>query len=363
MSKLSGTRCLVTGGAGFVGGRLAAKLLESGAEVRILDRRRGGLRRVETILGDIADREVCARATDGIDFVFHTAWVMSLNDRSPRRVRCEAERTNVGGSKSLIAAARRAGARGFVFTSSNHVVLGKDAIRGGDETLPYADEAPDLYTRTKIAAERLILAAHDPAGMMTCALRPGGIYGPGDSHFVPRVIDFAIRFGLIPRLGWRSSIIDITHVHNHEQAQMLAAERLEPGSQVGGNAYFVSDDDPIRVDDFVRLVLAALDRHATSVAIPVRWHHAAIRVWERLWAHSLLPRPPIGGCELRTVTTAHHFDISRARRELGYSPRFDAERGARDAARDYRQRYDRGADKEMAAPSEGPSIRSLPLAG
>ena len=340
-AALHDTRCLVTGGAGFLGRRLVKSLVDSGARVRVLDRVRAHVPGVDARVGDIADPDTAARACDGVAVVFHTASAMALHEHAPAHVRRDAERTNVQGTATLLGASAAAGVRRFVFTSSNHVVLGETPIFGGDERLPYADDARDVYTRTKIAAERLVLAAHSPDRLTTCALRPGGIYGPGDAHFVPRIVKSTRLLGRRPRMGPRSALIDLTHVDNLVHAHLLAAARLGPRSPVGGSAYFISDGEPIAVDDFGRLVLAALGRHAPHVALPVPLLRRSIGLWEKLWSRSAAPRPPFGSAEIKTVAVAHHFSIAKARAELGYVPIFNAVRGARDAARDYRERRQR----------------------
>lgn len=338
MSALAGELCVVTGGSGFVGRNLVAALLARGARVRLLDHVPHPSDGLEHVFGDVADPAVCARACEGAAVVFHTAGRLTLHEHAPPAVARETHRTNVVGTATMLAAAKAAGVRRFVFTSSNHVVLDERPIHGGDERLPYADGAADLYTRTKIEAERLVLAAHDPspAGLMTCALRPGGIYGPGDKRFVPRAVDAARRLGLRPYWAGPSALIDLTHVESLALAHVLAAERLAPGSPVGGSAYFISDGDPIAADDFMRLVLRALELPSRPLALPGALLRGAIRGWERAWAAIGRGAPPFGTCEIKTVAVAHHFSIAKARAELGYAPLYDAAQGARHAAALYR---------------------------
>ncbi|MCB9753840.1 MAG: NAD-dependent epimerase/dehydratase family protein [Myxococcales bacterium] len=336
MSVLHGERCVVTGGAGFVGQNVVAALRERGALVCVLDRvphPSGGL---EQVIGDVADPATCARACVGAAAVFHCAGRLTLHEHAPPAVVAETYRTNVTGTATILAAAREAGVRRFVVTSSNHVVLGEAPIRDGDERLPYASGASDLYTRTKIEAERMVLAANDPQGLMTCALRPGGIYGPGDRQFVPRVVDAAALFGLRPCWAGRSSLIDLTHVESLALAHVLAAERLEPGGPVGGSAYFISDGDPIAVDDFNRLVLRALNLPALYLPLPTRLLRAAITTWEKVWARMGRGAPPFGACEIKTTAVAHHFSIAKAQAEIGYVPLYTTARGARHAAEVFR---------------------------
>jgi 3beta-hydroxy-Delta5-steroid dehydrogenase / steroid Delta-isomerase len=93
---------------------------------------------------------------------------------------------NVEGTKNLVHAAQAAGVKRFVYTASNSVVMGGKRISGGDETLPYTGRFNDLYTETKVVAERFVLSQNGVDGLLTCAIRPSGIWGSRRSDDVPQ---------------------------------------------------------------------------------------------------------------------------------------------------------------------------------
>lgn len=164
-------RVLVTGGAGFVGANLVTTLLDRGHWVRSFDRAPSLLPahpQLEVLQGDITDADVCAAAVDGIDTIFHTAAIIELMGGASvtDEYRQRSFAVNVGGTENLLHAGQRAGVQRFVYTSSNSVVMGGQNIAGGDETLPYTDRFNDLYTETKVVAERFVLAQNGVDGML-----------------------------------------------------------------------------------------------------------------------------------------------------------------------------------------------------
>src|SRR4029079_10633967 len=96
---------------------------------------------------------------------------------------------NVDGTKNLVHAAQKAGTQRFVYTASNSVVMGGQRIAGGAETLPYTQRFSDLYTETKVVAEKFVLAANGDGGMLTCSIRPSGIWGRGDQTMFRKVFE------------------------------------------------------------------------------------------------------------------------------------------------------------------------------
>src|ERR1700742_390892 len=188
MIEISGTsptatlgRVLVTGGSGFVGANLVTTLLDQGYQVRSFDRAPSPLPAqpgLEVLQGDICDPEIVAGAVSGIDTVFHTAALIELMGGASvtEEYRQRSFAVNVEGTKNLVRAAQAAGVKRFVYTSSNSVVMGGKRISGGDETLPYTDRFNDLCTETKVVAERFVLSQNGVDGLLTCAIRPSGIW-------------------------------------------------------------------------------------------------------------------------------------------------------------------------------------------
>src|SRR5438105_1104494 len=221
-------RALVTGGGGFLGGAIVRLLRDRGDDVRSFSRQcypaLDGLD-VEQIQGDVADAAAVDRAVAGCDVVFHVAAKAGVWGPTD-----EYYRANVVGTENVITACRKHGVRRLVFTSSPSVVTTGHDIAGGDESLPYPKHYLADYPRTKAAAERLVLAANGP-NLATVALRPHIIWGPGDNHLIPRLIEGA-RAGKLRQVGDGTNRTDVTYVENAATAHLLAAERLRPGSPV-----------------------------------------------------------------------------------------------------------------------------------
>src|ERR1700752_5002693 len=182
-------RVLVTGGSGFVGANLVTELLDRGQQVRSFDRAPSPLPAhplLEVFQGDICDPDTVAAAVNGIDTIFHTAAIIDLMGGASvtDEYRHRSFAVNVAGTKNLVHAAQGAGVKRFVYTASNSVVMGGKRISGGDETLPYTERFTDLYTETKVGAERFVLSQNASpnggAGLLTCSIRPSGIWGRGD---------------------------------------------------------------------------------------------------------------------------------------------------------------------------------------
>src|ERR1700739_941927 len=204
MAALSGTspttqlgRILGTGGSGFVGANLVTTLLDRGYQVRSFDRAPSPLPQhpqLEVLQGDIIDAAVCATAVDGIDTVFHTAALIELMGGAAvtDQYRPRTCAVTVGGTENLVHAGQAAGVKRFVYTSSNSVVMGGQNIASGDETLPYTSRFNDLYTETKVVAERFILSQNDVGGMLTCAIRPSGIWGRGDQTMFRKLFESVV---------------------------------------------------------------------------------------------------------------------------------------------------------------------------
>jgi 3beta-hydroxy-delta5-steroid dehydrogenase/steroid delta-isomerase len=128
------------------------------------------------------------KACEGIDTVFQTAAVLDFHTFATTSRRKRSYDVNVLGIQNVIEASRDAGVERLIHTSSNNVTLDGPVI-DGDESTPYAERARDLYTQTKILGEKIVLDAQGKDGLLTCAIRPGGIYGPGDKLMLPSAGD------------------------------------------------------------------------------------------------------------------------------------------------------------------------------
>src|ERR1700738_1698439 len=216
-------RVLVTGGSGFVGANLVRTLLHRGHFVRSFDRVPSPLPqhpKLEVLQGDITDAAVCEAAVDGIDTIIHTAAIIDLMGGASvtEEYRQRSFSVNVGGTQNLVHAAQTAGVKRFVYTASNSVVMGGQRISCGDETLPYTERFNDLYTETKVVAERFVLSQNGSpnggAGLLTCSIRPSGIWGRGDQTMFRRVFESVLAGHVKVLVGSKDVKIDNSYVHN-----------------------------------------------------------------------------------------------------------------------------------------------------
>jgi nucleoside-diphosphate-sugar epimerase len=308
---------LVTGGGGFLGRGIVRALLDRGLAVRSLTRRDSAQLRewgVDLRRGDIADPEVVARAVEGCDAVFHVAARVDVWGPWDGFFA-----TNVIGTRNVLAACMAHGATKLIHTSTPSVVHGGDAVSGVDESAPYPDHFEAHYPATKAIAEREVLAANSPT-LATVAIRPHLVWGPGDTSMLPRVLAKA-RTGRVRNIG-APQPIDTCYIDNAIAAHLLAHDVLAPGAPAAGRAYFITQGEPLEGPRFLADLLEAAGVPAPTKTISVGKARAAATMIEAVWKLLRLRRePPITRFVVSQLSTAHWYDISAARRDLGYAPR------------------------------------------
>lgn len=319
-------KALITGGGGFLGLAIVRGLLARGVAPRVFSRHDHAELRalgVERRTGDIADAAAVSAATAGCDVVFHVAAKAGV--WGPY---AEYHRANVVGTENVIAACRCHGVSRLVYTSSPSVVFDGRDMEGVNESVPYPDHHEAPYPATKAAAERWVRAAND-RGLATVSLRPHLIWGPGDNHLLPRLVARA-RAGQLRRIGTRAKLIDTVYIDNAAEAHLLAAERLSPGSPIAGKVYFISQGEPVEVWEMINRLLEAAGAPPVRRSVPLVV--ALALAWAFETAHQVLrtPREPrLTRFVVRELSTAHWFNISAARRDLGYAPAISIAEGLR----------------------------------
>jgi nucleoside-diphosphate-sugar epimerase len=326
-------RALVTGGGGFLGGAVVRLLRQRGREVRSFTRSaypwldEFG---VEQCLGDLADPAAVEKAVAGTDVVYHVAAKAGVWGRY-----ADFYATNVTGTENVLAACKRHGVRRLVYTSTPSVVHTGGDLEGADESVPYPKHFEAYYPETKARAERAVLAANG-AELATVALRPHLIWGPGDPHLVPRLLARA-REGKLRRIGSRPVKVDVTYIDNAADAHVLAGEKLAVGAACAGKAYFISNGEPVELWAFVDRILAAAGLPPVTRTVSVWKAKLAGRVLEWVYRALRLPgEPPMTRFVASQMSTSHWYDISAARRDLGYEPRVSVEEGLRRLAESMR---------------------------
>jgi 2-alkyl-3-oxoalkanoate reductase len=317
-------RALVTGGGGFLGGAIARKLKERGDDVRVFGR--GSYPELEAIgidcaRGDLADDEAVSDAAEDRDVIFHAGGKVGL--WGPYE---EYFASNVLGTKNVLRACQRHGIGKLVFTGSPSVVFDGRDVEGWSEEAPYPLRFDSHYSRTKAQAEEMVLAANYEK-LATVSLRPHLVWGPGDRHLFPRIVARA-RAGRLFRIGAKNKRIDTIFIDDAVEAHILAAVQLSPLSEIAGKAYFLSAGDPRPVWEIVDLMLAAAGLPPVRKTVPLGLAKAAASACEGLWrAIGLSSEPPLTRFLVLQLTTAHWFDITAAKSELGWHPRVRIEAG------------------------------------
>ena len=336
---------LVTGGSGFVGANLVTTLLDRGYHVRSFDRAPSRLPQhpnLEVLQGDITDPAVCAAAVDGIDTVFHTAALIELMGGASvtDEYRKRSYAVNVDGTKNLVHAAQKAGVKRFVYTASNSVVMGGQRISGGDETMPYTDRFADLYTETKVVAEKFVLSQNGAEGTLTCSIRPSGIWGRGDQTVFRKLFESVVAGHVKVLVGGKNAKLDNSYVHNLIHGFILAAEHLVPGGTAPGQAYFINDGEPINMFDFARPVVTACGERWPRMRVSGRLVRDVMLLWQWLHFRLGLPKPPLEPLAVERLYLDNYFSIAKAQRDLGYRPLFTTEQAMQECLPYYKDLFE-----------------------
>jgi nucleoside-diphosphate-sugar epimerase len=317
---------LVTGAGGFLGRYIVEQLVARGDQVRGLVRKDVPELRhlgVELVHGDVRGQTAVAEACHGIDVVFHTAAVAGLAGTWLHYYE-----TNTQGTEHVLAACRKHRVPKLVFTSSPSVTFAGVDQCGVDESAPYPTKWLAHYSHTKAIAEQKVLEANDDK-LATCALRPHLIWGPRDSHLIPKLLERA-KSGRLRQVGDGKNLVDICYVDNAAEAHLQAADALAPGSPVAGKVYFLSQGEPVNCWGWINEVLAQADAPLVTKRISYRAAYALGFVLEGIWGlTSLKDDPPMTRFLASQLATSHYFDISAARRDFGYSTRVSTEEGMR----------------------------------
>jgi nucleoside-diphosphate-sugar epimerase len=367
----------ITGASGFIGGKLAERLLAAGREVRVLARRdlpelaKLGAR---VVRGDLHDAAALAAGCAGVETVFHVAGRVGVWGPA-----ADFFRVNVEGTRQVLAAARAAGVPRFVYTSSPSVVFNGGDLAGEDESAPLCTGAPCAYPTSKAAAERLVTAANSN-DLATVSLRPHLVWGPGDRNVVPRVLALA-RKGRLKIVGAGRNLVDCTHITNvvdaHVQAERALAQSHLVGDELGaptrgdtgqsnligdfagngparaaggmlgaklggagdprGKAYFITNDEPVVLWDWINELLRGVGLAPVTRHVSLGAAYRAGAVLETAWRFlPLKGEPPMTRFVAKELATDHWFRIDAAKRDLGYAPRVTMADGTRQLIAHYR---------------------------
>jgi nucleoside-diphosphate-sugar epimerase len=304
----------VTGGSGFIGGRLIRRLVRDGWSVRALARSDSAEQRVaelgaEPARGELGDAGSIAAGAEGCELAFHLA--AHLGDSGPWE---EFERGNVDGTRNALDGCARAGVRRFVHCGTEAALMAGQPLIQVDETAPLRPDSPAPYPATKAKAEQAVRDANRE-GFETVVLRPRFVWGAGDTTLLPEMVKM-VEAGRFAWIGGGRHLTDTTHVENVAEGLTLAATKGAPGEP-----YFVTDGEPVVFRDFVSELLRTQEVEPPTRSLP-KWVAGAISGGGEL-AWNVLPLrggPPLPRFTYWVTTQECTIDDSKARRELGYAP-------------------------------------------
>jgi dihydroflavonol-4-reductase len=316
----------LTGATGYTGGRLLTALVARGDEVTALARPTSAAARcdkVRWVEGDLSDARAVDRLVEGAEGVIHVAAVYRTAGHPDSYYR----EVNVAGTQRLLEAAARAGVRRFVHTSTVGV-HGDIASPPADETAPIAPG--DVYQETKAEAEALALAFHRRQGLPVTIVRPGAIYGPGETRFLK--LFRAIARGRYAVVGKGRAFYHPVFIDDLVAGFLLALERPE----AVGEAFIVAGPRFVTQNELA----AVIARHTGGRVLPFHVPAAPLRLAAALCEAVCVPlgiEPPLHRRRVDFWTKSRAFSIAKARRLLGYAPSVDLDEGVARTAASYRE--------------------------
>jgi nucleoside-diphosphate-sugar epimerase len=310
----------VTGGSGFIGGRLIERLVAEGRPVRALARSDAAAAKVEAlgaeaVPGDLGDRASLATGAADCATAFHLA--AHLGEWGPWE---DFERGNVEGTRNALAACEEAGVRRFVHCGTEAALMAGEPLVHVDETAPLRPDSPAPYPATKARAELAVREANRD-GFETVVVRPRFVWGKGDTTLLPEMVK-SVEAGRFAWVGGGGNLTDTAHVENVVEGLVLGA-----GKGLAGEAYFVTDGEPVVFREFISEMLRTQGVEPPDRSLP-GWTAAPLaRVCELAWKLPLPGEPPMTRFRSWVLTQECTIDISKARRELGYEPVVTREQG------------------------------------
>ncbi|MCB0209842.1 MAG: NAD-dependent epimerase/dehydratase family protein [Anaerolineae bacterium] len=321
-------KILVTGGTGFTGGQLCKKLAQDGYSVRALVRagsRSSELEKlgIELVTGDLRDKQSLAKATEGVDTVYHIAALF----RPENVTRQDMWDINVEGTRNILDASIEAGVKRFVHCST----IG---VHGDIKDPPATEETPygpgDYYQESKTEGEMVALQYMREKRLPIVVFRPGGIYGPGDVRFLK--LFKSIKNKKFVMFGSGQVLYQLVHIQDLVEGIILCGTKEE----AVGNIYILTGEEPITLNHLVSEIANVVNVAPPKLRLPVAPLYYAGFACEIL-CKPLGINPPIYRRRVDFFKKDRAFSIKKAKSELGFQPKVDLETGLKNTANWYAQ--------------------------
>jgi nucleoside-diphosphate-sugar epimerase len=316
-------KVLVTGAGGFLGQYIAEQLIEEGHEV--INFSRNSYKSLEDIgvktrRGNLLDIKSIENALVNIEGVFHVAGKVAMWGKWD-----DFYQTNTVGTKNLVDCCKKAKIKRFVYTSTPSVVFGEEEIIAADETLEYPKEYISLYAKSKMLAEKYVLE-NNCKDFFTCSIRPHLIFGPRDKNIIPRLLEAGSK-GKLKIIGDGENLVDIIYVENAAKAHIQAFNNLVEGSNVCGSSYFIAQERPVKLWDFINTILTKSNIKPITKKISTKKAYRIGSVIEkslkilRIWN----VHPPMSRFVALQLGKSHYFKHDKAVRDFNYAPEVSIE--------------------------------------
>lgn len=321
-------KALVTGGGGFLGGYIIKELLKRNYSVVNLSRNSyphlddlG----VETIKCDITnENQVCQLDLSGFNVIFHVAALAGVWGKYENYYAI-----NYLGTKNLVEQTKKHNIKYFIYTSTPSVVFGADDIEAADESIPFPTKYLTAYAETKSKAETLVLESANE-NFNTLAIRPHLIWGPGDPHILPRLKQKA-KAGKLKRVGEGNNLVDVIYVENAAIAHVDAFEKLHVNNKLNGQTYFIGQERPVNLWDFINtlLVKSKIDPVEDHISFSAAYKIGFFleKIFSLLGINS--PEPPMTRFVATQLAKSHYFKHDKAKADFGFKPQITIEEGLR----------------------------------
>ena len=316
---------LITGGTGFLGSNVAARLREIGHSVRILgrDEKKGralASQGFEFCRADITDADAVLEASVGQDCVIHCAGFAADHGEYDLFYRI-----NVEGTRNVVQACLRNAVRHLVNISTPGVYFNFKDRLNIKESDPLPEKQATPYADTKLRAEEIIDRAVGK-GLSAVSLRPRAIIGPGDNIYLPAMLE-KVKHGCFPMAGGGRALVDVIYIDNMVDAVVLAME-AKPG--LSGEKFNLTNGEPIMFRELVRKLFESMQQDIRFINLPVAPLYAIATFLEWMYAGlRIKSKPFVTRYSVGLVATSQTHDISKAKSLLGYRPKVSINEGFR----------------------------------
>jgi farnesol dehydrogenase len=315
-------KILVTGATGFVGERLVRALLKNHQVTCFVRSKKtlSDLKNLNFIFGDINDQEAIDKAVKGHDVVYHLVGIGNVNACSKKDYFLY-KKINVEGTRNILDACLKYKIKKIIYLSST-AAMGLIKEKIVTENTPCNPHTP--YQKSKFESEQLIKEYFDNRNLPIIILRPSMIYGAGMYHGALIQINNFFKKGIVPLIGGGKSIIPAIHVNDVVDAILLATENGKDGE-----TYIITNETLKTLKEMVEL----MERESGKKIIKLNIPKSLIKIPVFFIQHisSLLGIKPILTLQrIDSMTTNRIFNISKAKKELGWTPQTDLDKGLKE---------------------------------